>query len=163
MELAHVTYPEVRSVRVAENDEGHSRSLRRCARCGEAKPLSQFHNSVTGQFSYCADCRRAYDREYYATRGGVARRARQRQRDATTRAWGALMKLDVPCSDCGGVFPEWVMHWDHLPGHVKVGDVSTFLRSRSREEALQELSKCELVCANCHAIRTSQRRRRPRA
>jgi hypothetical protein len=73
------------------------------------------------------------------------------------------MKLDVPCSDCGGVFPEWVMHWDHLPGHVKVGEVSTLVRCRRREVALEELRKCELVCANCHAIRTSQRKRRPRA
>lgn len=137
--------------------------LRHCARCGHYKPVTDFHNSITGQFSYCAECRRHYDRQYYADRGGVARRARQQQRAAIAREWAALMKLDVPCGDCGGVFPEWVMHWDHVPGHVKIGPVSGVVRSRRREVALLEMNKCDLVCANCHAIRTSQRKRHHRA
>jgi len=49
------------------------------------------------------------------------------------------------------------MQWDHLPGAHKLGNLSTTLRGRSREEILEEIAKCELVCANCHAIRTFQR------
>jgi hypothetical protein len=49
------------------------------------------------------------------------------------------------------------MQWDHLPGAPKLGDISSGLRSFSREEVLQEIAKCELVCANCHAIRTFRR------
>jgi hypothetical protein len=37
--------------------------------CGLWKPGSEFHNSRTGQFSYCRDCRRAYDRRYTANAG----------------------------------------------------------------------------------------------
>jgi hypothetical protein len=47
------------------------------------------------------------------------------------------------------------MQWDHLPGGVKRGDVST-LRA-TREEVLDEIAKCELVCANCHILRTFRR------
>jgi hypothetical protein len=46
------------------------------------------------------------------------------------------------------------MQWDHLPGNLKLGNISTDLRGRSRQEILDEIAKCELVCANCHAIRT---------
>jgi hypothetical protein len=48
------------------------------------------------------------------------------------------------------------MQWDHLPGTQKLGDVSTF-KGRSREEVLAEIAKCQLVCANCHAVRTFER------
>jgi hypothetical protein len=49
------------------------------------------------------------------------------------------------------------MQWDHLPGVPKLGDISNGLHGRSRGEILEEIAKCELVCANCHAIRTFQR------
>ncbi len=71
--------------------------------------------------------------------------------------WLLSLKRGRPCPDCGGTFPPQVMQWDHLPGAPKLGDISTGLRSRSRDEILEEIAKCELVCTNCHAIRTFQR------
>ena len=71
----------------------------------------------------------------------------------------AALKADVPCADCGQVFPVWVMHWDHLPGYEKLGSVSQMVGSRSRAITLAELKKCELVCANCHVLRTMSRAR----
>jgi hypothetical protein len=131
--------------------------LLHCTACGLWKPQSEFHNSRTGQFSYCRDCRRAYDRRYYHERGKAARRARANARGLAARAWMASVKEGIPCADCGGVFPVWVMHWDHLPGHDKVGCVSDLVRSRRRTLILEELKKCELVCANCHVLRTISR------
>jgi hypothetical protein len=52
------------------------------------------------------------------------------------------------------------MQWDHLPGHEKVADLGSLARQGSRKRVLEEIEKCELVCANCHAIR-SYRRRQP--
>ena len=49
------------------------------------------------------------------------------------------------------------MQWDHKPGFEKVGDLSAALWGRSRDEILAEIAKCDLVCANCHAIRTFER------
>lgn len=131
--------------------------FRRCATCGTWKPHAEFHNSQTGQFSYCRECRRAYDRRYYHERGRQARRQRQRTRNDAARAWMAELKRGVPCADCGETFPAPVMHWDHLPGHAKAGDISVLVAERSRTLVLEELRKCELVCANCHAIRTARR------
>jgi hypothetical protein len=51
----------------------------------------------------------------------------------------------------------WVMHWDHLPGYEKIGCISDLVRSRRRTLVLEELKKCELVCANCHVLRTISR------
>jgi hypothetical protein len=122
--------------------------------CGLWKAESEFHNSRTGQFSYCRECRRAYDRRYYHERGKAARQARRRARLTKARAWMAALKKGVPCADCGEVFPAWVMHWDHLPGYEKVGNISEMVGDNSRTITIAELEKCELVCANCHVMRT---------
>jgi hypothetical protein len=149
------------SDRPADNPDGGvawpDTVYRRCARCALWKPQSEFHRSRTGQFSYCRDCRRAYDRRYYHERGRAARLARHRARVEKERAWMAALKEGVPCVDCGSTFPVWVMHWDHLPGYEKVGQVSDLVGSRSRTLVLEELQKCELVCANCHVMRTINR------
>ena len=70
------------------------------------------------------------------------------------RAWMATLKEGVPCTDCRALFAVYVMHWDHLPGFEKVGCISELVGSRGRELILAELKKCELVCANCHVLRT---------
>lgn len=133
-----------------------------CARCGNWKPTEAFHDSRTGQFSYCRECRNAYDRAYYAERGRAARLARRRAARAAARAWMASLKDGVPCADCGETFPVYVMHWDHLPGFEKVDEVSSMVGHRTRAAILEELKKCELVCANCHVLRTISHERRPR-
>ena len=49
------------------------------------------------------------------------------------------------------------MHWYHLPGYPKVAEISVMVTRRRREAVLDELAKCELVCANCHVMRTVAR------
>ena len=49
------------------------------------------------------------------------------------------------------------MESDHLPGFVKLSDVATLVQKRNRRRVLEEIAKCELVCANCHAVRTYER------
>lgn len=152
-------YRVVDVVRHLREDDGGSGLLRRCARCGQLKSEGGFHRSRTGQFSYCAECRREYDRLYYATRGRQARLERDRRRRLEIRAWLDATKREIPCADCGGTFPGPVMHWDHLPGMPKLGAVSTLAHGRRRTIVLAEIQKCELVCANCHAVRTATRPR----
>jgi hypothetical protein len=57
------------------------------------------------------------------------------------------------------MFPPEAMEWDHLPGTVKLGEISSVVTKWSTKLIFEELAKCELVCANCHAIRTYRRLR----
>ena len=63
---------------------------------------------------------------------------------------------NVPCADCGGVFPPCVMDFDHVSDDKTRGVAQ--MMSHSLEVILEEISKCEIVCANCHAIRTHERK-----
>ena len=130
--------------------------IHRCARCHEWKPVAAFPRSRSGQLSYCTNCRRKYDQRYYAERGGTARRERQRSRRSREREWMRALKERASCADCKGAFPGYVMQWDHLPGQEKIADISR-MAGRTRAVVLAEVAKCELVCANCHAVRTARR------
>lgn len=63
-----------------------------------------------------------------------------------------------PCVDCGTQYPPCVMQFDHVRGDKKA-IVSDLARRRSVATMLAEIEKCDLVCANCHAVRTSNRLR----
>jgi hypothetical protein len=74
------------------------------------------------------------------------------KREQLTR-WYHTIKA-APCLDCGGVFPPEVMQFDHVR-RPKVMAVSHMVAKLwDRDRIAQEIAKCELVCANCHQIRT---------
>lgn len=85
----------------------------------------------------------------------------QAQRRQADREWLSEYKDNQPCADCGVRFPHWVLDFDHLPGSDKRGNLATMINEGfSRETILEEIAKCELVCANCHRTRTHTRRQR---
>lgn len=63
-----------------------------------------------------------------------------------------------PCMDCGGSYPPCCMDFDHRPGEPKLGEISRVAAMGLWAPVLDELAKCDLVCANCHRIRTERRR-----
>lgn len=61
-----------------------------------------------------------------------------------------------PCLDCGGTYPAEAMDLDHVTA-AKRGNVSDLL-DLPPEILEDELTRCELVCAVCHRLRTAYRR-----
>lgn len=103
------------------------------------------------------DQKRASDKHYLANKQAYKDRAvarKQALRDEVKE-----LKEASPCTDCGISYPYYVMHYDHLGLEEKVLDVSRLInKTASRVQVMNEIAKCELVCANCHAERTHQRR-----
>jgi hypothetical protein len=65
----------------------------------------------------------------------------------------------APCMDCGKAFHPCQMDFDHRPGTVKVTNIGRMVNDEySLGDILDEISKCDLVCANCHRLRTWLRR-----
>jgi len=59
------------------------------------------------------------------------------------------------CMDCGHKFPYFVMDFDHRDPTTKVTDVSILVKNGTRWAlVLEEIAKCDLVCVNCHRLRT---------
>lgn len=66
---------------------------------------------------------------------------------------------EEPCLDCGERFPHYVMDFDHRDGEQKEGIISRLANQLSVRRLEAELKKCDLVCANCHRMRTFMRLR----
>lgn len=60
-----------------------------------------------------------------------------------------------PCTDCKIIYPYYVMDFDHIDDNKEFGIAE--MRFSSLENIMKEIKKCELVCSNCHRIRTFQR------
>ena len=61
-----------------------------------------------------------------------------------------------PCTDCHLTFPSYVMDFDHVRGEKLFG-IAHGMHNHTLDRVLVEIAKCDLVCANCHRIRTHTR------
>ena len=96
---------------------------------------------------------RPYNVAYYA-RNREAEIERVTRRQQATLAWLRDLRR-VPCLDCGGIFPPHVMDFDHRDPKTKLFSLAAdkvWLKNRALLEA--EVAKCDVICANCHRIRT---------
>ena len=71
-----------------------------------------------------------------------------------------LKAKDRPCADCDKVFHHWAMEFDHARGE-KLFDISSSRCGvkKNLNKLLEEIAKCDVVCANCHRYRTYLRAR----
>jgi hypothetical protein len=69
----------------------------------------------------------------------------------------AEYKLAKGCADCGYNAHSEALDFDHLPGTKKLFNIG-YGKDHLLEAILAEIAKCEVVCANCHRVRTSHRR-----
>ena len=87
----------------------------------------------------------------YSNLTGAERTKRNRQRKQGAMLW---YKMAHGCVDCGISDPR-VLDFDHAQGEKEFNlkDV----KSKPLVEILTEIEKCDVVCANCHRIRTQER------
>ena len=136
--------------------------MKTCPRCKGSKKLTDFNKNsrrADGHQSMCRLCQRTVQNKWYATRGSEhRRRSRLNNRDRRHRNRKFLTEylLAHPCVDCGEKNPV-VLDFDHVKGKKK--DAVTKLASSlySIRKIKSEISKCEVVCANCHRVRTANR------
>lgn len=89
---------------------------------------------------------------YWANREAEIERVLRRQR-ATLELLRNLRR--VPCADCGGVFPPYVMDFDHRDPATKLFNMTVAKALlKNRDVLFAEIAKCDIVCANCHRSRT---------
>ena len=96
---------------------------------------------------------RPFNKAYYAAnRDQEIDRVRRRQ-FATLEFLRDIRK--VPCVDCGGRFKPHQMDFEHRDPSAKLFNLCAgraMLKSRPVLQA--EIDKCDIVCANCHRVRT---------
>jgi hypothetical protein len=78
-------------------------------------------------------------------------KARQQEHRDRLRA----IKLERGCADCGYNAHACALDFDHVRGEKFMGVARMIGRTWATIEA--EVAKCDVVCANCHRVRTEER------
>jgi hypothetical protein len=107
----------------------------------------------------CRPCRSAYHREHYlANKQRYVDQALARKQALRLKRTTYLLDYFAshPCADCGEADPV-VLEFDHLDADAKSFNIGQSLPYRNWQSILDEIEKCEVVCANCHRRRTALR------
>lgn len=135
-----------------------------CSKCGQPGEFRPGHKQ-------CRECEREYGRErnHRAEVSGKAAAYREEHRDhyrklnveghrrkKTERHIAVDQLKNVPCADCGKSFPSYVMDYDHRDPTTKEKEISFLLNKTTCpwQRILDEIAKCDVVCACCHRLRT---------
>jgi hypothetical protein len=129
---------------------------KKCCTCQQIKPLSEFNKlkkAKDGRQYSCRDCNKAY---HYANwdRHMESIRARTKRQRAVNHAFIVEYLRAHPCVDCGET-DIVVLEFDHL--RDKTANVSRLIVGNAIRRIEEEISKCDVVCCNCHRRRTSRR------
>lgn len=134
--------------------------VRTCNKCHVEQSIENFYwiskkNPEKGRAYRCKGCEAERSKANYQAdpetrnKQNLARRMRNLELVQAKKA--------IPCTDCGIQYPPYVMDFDHL--RDKSFNISMSL-GRSPDLLLMEIEKCDVVCANCHRIRTHERRQK---
>ena len=131
-----------------------SMKTKTCNKCRLEKPITEFHHhrgNKDGLQQQCVLCKKSTDaagyrkhKDWYLKRNEERRkRIREIVRDLKS----------APCVDCGKSYPYYVMDFDHRSNKYFTVSVGAH-RGIGIDTLLQEIDKCDVVCSNCHRIRT---------
>jgi hypothetical protein len=102
--------------------------------------------------------RAAQKRERYRRRGEEGRayiRAKAERVRKVRKPMVNSIKIESGCVDCGFNSHPEALQFDHIDPSTKLFAIAKGL-TRSWAAILAEIEKCEVRCANCHAIRSMQ-------
>ena len=135
--------------------------LKTCARCRRILPLRQFplrRKDGTKRYGHCRACKAAYQKQWYERNAERHKAATAANRAAVRRANKELVRTAKarPCADCGVQYPPHVMDFDHVRGRKSgnIAHMKTYVRTAT---LASEIAKCDVVCANCHRVRSHAR------
>ena len=139
-------YGNTRTIIVQEKEV----KVRKCSRCREYKPLSEFcRKGKTGRSSYCRQCKLEYQREHYQKNKAIYK-AKAKERKESLKQWVRNYKLSLACANCGETYVE-CLDFHHRDPKEKDFTVSQMaLQGFSIERIQEEIAKCDILCANCH-------------
>lgn len=128
-----------------------------CKTCQQEKPTSAFAHHARNRDRLQGSCKAC---QAESARASYRRNPQRQRSNVAARLAEARSVVDSlksnPCTDCGLSFPPVCMDFDHL-GEKFEGIARMVRRGFALNKILAEIAKCELVCANCHRLRTATR------
>ena len=134
--------------------------MRVCHRCKKNKRLTSFYwqNKNIRRHYTCKVCQHRLDRSWYE-RNKKLRRSYEKVRRAKLARGKEDRFLEYlqgkSCADCGNS-DQRVLEFDHVRSRKVCGVPRMIVQGYGWKNIAKEIAKCDLVCCNCHRIRTSK-------
>ena len=136
--------------------------MKQCSKCKQTKQrTSEFFNKKSsasdGFNSWCKVCRRTHYHKMKNTDEYIQtyKRAKASKQERALKFYSQIVS-DGECMDCGEEDSR-VLEFDHVRGVKKAGVAQLVYSGYSNKSLQSEIDKCDLVCLNCHLLRTTDR------
>jgi len=135
----------------------------KCTQCKQFKLISEFYPDKRrvrnyGVSSVCKACHKINNKKYYENNRDRIKE-QQRERHKLYSEPGKIVVRTILegnyCVDCKTT--DWrVLEFDHVRGE-KLGNICQLMYLPDLDKLIEEIKKCDIVCANCHKLRTFER------
>lgn len=131
-------------------------------KCGNCKKILTDQNRSKGYRSLCKECYSEYMKNYYKRKPEKYKKHKDDYVRLNDNIWIlkaqslVAQRLIYGCMDCKELDPI-VLEFDHRDSSTKKFSISSLMKRKVTEaELIEELNKCDVVCANCHRRRTAK-------
>jgi len=126
--------------------------LKQCTQCNQLKSDEHYGNRLGKKQVACKSCINKKQKIQYANNTKYYL-DRNREQRTNNREWYQEIKNNTPCAKCNVAYPYYMMDYDHIDPSTKIRCIATMM-GFSKKAILEEIVKCELLCANCHRKKT---------
>lgn len=125
---------------------------KKCNTCKIDKPIDQFSKRLNGYQNKCKKCNKDYlknyNPDYYKNNPDKFAENQSNYRKSNLK-WYKELKKTLKCSKCPENDPA-CLEFHHLNERTKRFNIASSPGKFSREIILEEMSKCIILCSNCH-------------
>lgn len=138
-----------------------------CSSCREDKETDEFNyrNKIKNlRHKRCKACTRKESSNWNSNLSTKKRRSRIESKKSSSYRRAQVYQIKLyeylhtnGCSFCGENNPV-VLDFDHIDPSCKEFNLSDSPRKKSWNKILEEIKKCQVLCSNCHRIKTMRGR-----
>jgi hypothetical protein len=121
--------------------------MRTCTHCKIEKTDDQFHNKKNGKLYICKECRKIYIRKHYK-RNKKKYLENLSNRKNELKEWFNEIRSKMSCKICGED-RWWVLDFHHRENKKESVPLLVH-KGASKHTIVEEMSKCDVLCSNCH-------------
>ncbi len=122
-----------------------------CTTCKQEKLLSDFHKDnrkKSGLRSYCKTCSRIYTKTWNERNKEKYRSYMKKSYDKRRELY-IDYKKELKCQKCGENHSACLV-FHHKNSEEKDFDIAGSIHTKSVKRVMDEIVKCDVLCANCH-------------
>lgn len=127
-------------------------NLKKCSKCKEFKDKSDFNRNIKtkdGLQYYCKDCNKSNVKNHYTNNKS---KYIDKSKKYKKKIWKIVddIKSSSGCKICGYNRCTASLDFHHKESNSKDGSVGRLIGDGNLSKVLEEISKCVIVCKNCH-------------